>query len=143
MLEKSRRRIGIAKEKKGPSPASICRFCWFIRIGELEAGIVEWGEQIHAQLIEAGLSQGITIDGKSIRRATSLGAKNVHLLRAVCHQVRLMLAQVAVDDKINEITAIQPLFEKLLLKGLVITVDALLTQRKVARKLRRGGHYLL
>ena len=140
---KYRKRTGLP-QKHSPAPATLCRVLWHVGWAELEEAIREWGEGIHEQLIAAGLSDGIAIDGKTIRRAASLGAANVHLLGAVCHQLRFVLTQLPVDDKSNEITAIKPLLEKLLLEGMVITLDALLTQRDVAQQIRKGkGHYVM
>lgn len=131
-------------EERSPSPATLCRVLWHVALAELAEEIEQWVEAVHEQLVEAGVQQGIAIDGKTIRRAASLGARDVHLLGAVCHQLRLVLAQLAVDDKTNEITTIRPLLEKLLLKGVVVTVDALLTQRDIARQIRQaGGHYIM
>lgn len=141
--EPQRHRVGLS-QGRCPSAATLCRVLWQVVVGEMEAEIENWAEEVHRQLVAAGVSQGIAIDGKSIRRAASLGAKHVHLLSAVCHQLRFVLAQVAVDDKTNEIKAIRPLLERLLLKGLVVTVDALLTQKAIARQIRhRKGHYIM
>lgn len=141
--DRTRQRLALP-EKHSPSAATLCRVLWHVAIVELEEEIRQWVEAIHEQLMAAGVSEGIAIDGKSIRRAASLGAKDVHLLSAVCHQLRLVLAQLAVDDKTNEITTIRPLLEKLLLEGVVVTVDALLTQREIARQIgQAGGHYIM
>jgi hypothetical protein len=109
-------------------------------------GYERWraGENHCRRDVVTGISKGIAIDGKSIRRAASLGSQNVHLVAAVCHQVRFVLKQLAVDDKTNEITTVPALLEKMLLKGVVITVDALLTQREIARLIcQQKGHYLM
>lgn len=138
-----RKRLGI-QEGRSPSPSTLCRVLWHIDVEETEAAITAWANQVHHQLVAAGLTQGIAIDGKTVRRAASLGAKDAHLLSAVSHQVRLVLAQEAVPDKTNEIITIHPLLEKLLLKGIVVTVDALLTQRKIARTIvEQRGHYIM
>ena len=138
-----RKRLGI-KEGRSPSPSTLCRVLWHIDVEETETAITNWAKQVHHQLVAAGLTQGVAIDGKTVRRAASLGAKDAHLLSAVSHQVRLVLAQEAVPDKTNEITSIHPLLEKLLLEGIVVTVDALLTQRKIARKIvKQRGHYIM
>jgi len=110
----------------------------------LEEAIRKWANQLHRQLVAAGVARGIAIDGKSIRRAASLGSPNAFLVSAVCHQLRFVLSQMAVDDKTNEITCVPGLLEHLLLKGLVITVDALLTQRNIAIQIwKAGGHYVM
>ena len=54
------------------------------------------------------------------------------LLSALAHQVGVTLTQHAVDDKTNEITAVEPLLQQLVLEGRIVTMDALLTQRHIA-----------
>ncbi len=138
-----RQAVGIQPERS-PSASMLCRLLWHVPVDNLEANIEAWAEQIHQALVATGVTRGIAIDGKSIRRAASLGSQNVHLLSAVCHQVRFVLKQLAVDDKTNEITVVPPLLERMLLKGMVVTVDALLTQTEIARSIRRRqGHYLM
>ncbi|WP_420645284.1 ISAs1 family transposase [Candidatus Leptofilum sp.] len=136
-------RLGI-KPHHHPSAAMLCRVFWQIKPEALEASIQAWVHQVHQELVAAGIARGIAIDGKSIRRAASLGSPNAFLVSAVCHQLRIVLTQAAVEDKTNEISCVPPLLERLLLKGLVITVDALLTQRAIVRQIRQaGGHYLM
>ncbi len=138
-----KKRLGIELERH-PSPAMLCRVFWHIEATVLETRIREWATQVHQQLVLAGLVRGVAVDGKSIRRAASLGSPNAFLVAAVCHQLRFVLNQVAVADKTNEITCVPALLEHLLLKGLVITVDALLTQQQIATQIRRaGGHYVM
>lgn len=137
------RRIGFQPERS-PSVSTLCRLLWYISVEKLEDNIATWAYQIHQQLVAAGVSQGIAIDGKSIRRAASLGSKDAFLVSAVCHQLRFVLQQVAVADKTNEITVVPVLLERLLLKGMVVTVDALLTQRQIAQTIRQHqAHYLM
>lgn len=87
---------------------------------------------------------GIAIDGKTLRGARTQGAPGAHLLSAVSHRLGLTLGQVAVDDKTNEIPLAPALLAGLVLKGRVVTMDALLTRREVARTvLAGGGDYLM
>jgi len=68
----------------------------------------------------------------------------VHLLAAMDHTSRAVLAQTQVDTKTNEITRFQPLLEDLDLAGRVVTADAMHTQREHADYLHgRGAHYVL
>lgn len=139
----NRKRIGF-QSNRSPSTAMLCRVLWYISVETLEENVATWAHQIHEQLVAAGVSKGIAIDGKSIRRAASLGSKDAFLVSAVCHQLRFVLRQLAVSDKTNEITVVPALLERLLLEGMVVTVDALLTQRQIAKKIRkRQGHYLM
>jgi predicted transposase YbfD/YdcC len=56
----------------------------------------------------------------------------------------MVLAQVATDEKSNEITAVPKLLEMLSLKGTIVTVDALNCQREIARQIvDQGGDYAL
>lgn len=56
-----------------------------------------------------------------------------HLLSAVVHESGLVVGQVDVDSKTNEITRVEPLFEDMNIQGSVVTADALLTQKHIAR----------
>ncbi len=57
---------------------------------------------------------------------------------------RLVLAQKKVDDKSNEITAIPKLLDVLMIKGCVITIDAMGCQKEIAGKIiDKGAHYVL
>lgn len=139
----TRQRLGLPMAKS-PSAATLCRVLWQVAVEEIEAGIEAWAAEVHRQLVAAGISQGVAIDGKTVRRAASLGAKEAHLVAAVCHQIRLVLGQKAVADKSNELGVIHPLLLKLCLQGIVITVDALFTQRGIAEQIRQQrGHYIM
>jgi len=86
----------------------------------------------------------VAIDGKTLRGSRKQGAPAAHLLSAVGHRLGLTLAQVAVDEKTNEIPLIQEVLEQLMVKGRVITVDALLTQVSVAESiLEKEGDYVM
>ena len=51
----------------------------------------------------------IAIDGKTVRRATPRGGRAPHLVAAITHDTGLVLGQVAVDAKSNEIPALRDL----------------------------------
>ncbi len=80
------------------------------------------------------------MDGKTLRSSAKQGASGAHLLSAVAPVLGLTLHQKAVPHKTNEIGAIQEVLQALVLEGRVVTVDALLTQRDVARTIvEKGG----
>lgn len=81
----------------------------------------------------------MALDGKSLRGSRKQGAINVHLLSVLSQRLGLTLAQQAVDDKTNEIPAAQALLAGLVLEGRVLTMDALLCQREIARTIREKG----
>jgi predicted transposase YbfD/YdcC len=88
----------------------------------------------------------VAIDGKTLRRSFDRAAAKspLHMLHAWCADQRLLLGQMAVDGKSNEITAVPKLLELLMLKGCIVTADALNCQRAIAAKIiERGGDYVL
>lgn len=88
----------------------------------------------------------IAIDGKSLRgsRDKASGKAALHTVSAWASQERLTLAQVAAEEKSNEITAIPRLLGLLKLQGALVTIDAAGCQKEIAEKIReQGGHYVL
>ena len=78
----------------------------------------------------------LAIDGKTNRRshdkAKGLGA--LHSVSVWASQLGLSLGQVACDDKSNEITAIPELLRLIDIQGAIITIDAMGTQKEIARQ---------
>lgn len=88
----------------------------------------------------------IAIDGKVLRRSFDRAAQKspLHMVSAWAVGCRLLLGQVATDEKSNEITAVPKLLEMLSLKGAIVTADALNCQRTIAAKvIDKGGDYVL
>jgi predicted transposase YbfD/YdcC len=88
----------------------------------------------------------IAIDGKTLRRSFEQGwdKSGLHLVTAWCVEEKLVLAQQAVDQKSNEITAVPLLLNMLDLKGAVVSSDAMNTQKNIAQQIiKGGGDYLL
>ena len=86
----------------------------------------------------------VALDGKTLRGSKKQGAPGTHLLSALAHQIGVTLAQHAVDDKTNEITAVETLLQPLVLEGRLVTMDALLTQRHIAQTIvDKGGDYVM
>ena len=88
----------------------------------------------------------VAIDGKTLRRSfdAASGASPLHLVSAWACEQRLVLGQLAVDGKSNEITAVPELLEMLALEGSIVTVDALNCQRAIAeRVIGQGADYVL
>jgi len=89
--------------------------------------------------------RAVAVDGKTLRGSGHHPNPQVHLLAAMDHTSRGVLAQTQVDTKSNEITGFQPLLEGLDLAGQVLTADAMHTQREHADWLVTHKHaaYLL
>jgi hypothetical protein len=148
--------LGFTREKT-PSASTLFRLLSRLDRLQLEQKLGEWaqevarawpaqpapeaagrGESEGAQASSSKL-EGVAIDGKTLRGSRRQEAPGVHLLSALSHRLGLTLGQVAVDDKTNEIKAVQDLLKVLILEGRVVTVDALLTQKEVARTIREKG----
>jgi predicted transposase YbfD/YdcC len=88
----------------------------------------------------------VALDGKTLRRSfdRAAGQSPLHLVSAWAVEQRLVLGQVAVDAKSNEITAVPQLLRMLSLDGVVVTADAMACQRAVAAQISdQGGAYVL
>ncbi len=111
-----------------------------------EAHLGAWAEQVVRSLPPRQETAGIAIalDGKTLRGSKKQGAPGTHLLSALAHQAGVTLAQYAVDDKTNEITAVETLLQQLVLEGRIVTMVALLTQRHIAQTIvEKGGDYVM
>lgn len=94
----------------------------------------------------AAISGVIALDGKTIRHSfdTVLGKSAIHMVSAWSSHNRLVLGQVKVDDKSNEITALPKLLGLLVIKGCLVTIDAMGCQTEIAEQIiDQGGDYLL
>ena len=81
--------------------------------------------------------EAIAIDGKTMRGS---GAKKsskapIHMVSAFAARQRMVLAQVKVDEKSNEIVAIPALLDMMAIEGAVVTIDAMGCQRDIAKKI--------
>lgn len=88
----------------------------------------------------------IAIDGKTVRRSYDEGKNKgpIHMISAWASQNRLVLGQRKVDDKSNEITAIPELLNVLDVHGCIVTIDAMGTQKEIAKQIvEQGGDYVL
>lgn len=87
--------------------------------------------------------RGWSVDGKELRGALAHGDKEI-LVSVAGHGDGLVLGQAKVDVKTNEITVVPPLLAGRDLQGVVITTDAMHTQRALAQQiLDQGGDYLM
>jgi predicted transposase YbfD/YdcC len=109
---------------------------------KLETEFRNWVQTIAGKLS----AQVIAIDGKASRGSydREKGIKDLQLVSAWATSSRLVLGQEAVDKKSNEITAIPKLLEQLELKGCIVTIDAMGTQKKIAQHIcQAGADYIL
>jgi predicted transposase YbfD/YdcC len=95
---------------------------------------------------EVTVGEVVAIDGKVLRRsfAKGTGKQAIHMVSAWASENGVVLGQRKVDTKSNEITAIPALLDLLLLKGCIVTIDAMGCQRAIAEKIvAQGADYVL
>jgi len=80
---------------------------------------------------------------KTLRGSRRQGAEEPHILSVFCHQLGITLFQRGVDCKTNEIPVMLEVLELITIKGRFITVDALLTQRRIALQITIAGGYCM
>jgi predicted transposase YbfD/YdcC len=83
-----------------------------------------------------GVPEGVVaIDGKTVRRSKGTGKAAIHMVSAFAARQRLVMGQVKVADKANEIVAIPKLLNMLAIEGAVVSIDAMGCQRDIAQKI--------
>ncbi len=87
----------------------------------------------------------IPIDGKTLRGAKANGKKSpIHMVSAWASKNNMVLGQVKVSERSNEITAIPKLLELIAIKGCVVTIDAMGCQEDIAKAIiKQEADYIL
>ena len=115
-----------------PSDDTINRVFSAIDSQKFESCFIQWIDSI----TEITKGRVIAIDGKTLRGAKANGVKSpIHMVSAWANENNLVLGQVRVNEKSNEITAIPELLDKLMIHGNIITIDAMGTQTDIAAKI--------
>jgi predicted transposase YbfD/YdcC len=113
-----------------------------LRPGAFQACFANWLNSLRAMAAEAtGVEQPVlAVDGKTARRSHDrkhgLGA--LHSVSVWASEFGLSLGQVACAEKSNEITAIPELLRLVDIKGAIITIDAMGTQKAIAAQIIEG-----
>jgi len=115
-----------------PSKVALNRVFYAIDSQQFESYFMEWVNSIS----DLSKCQIISIDGKTIRGTKSHGKKSpTHMVSAWACENNLVLGQVKTAEKSNEITAIPELINMLNIAGNTITINAMGTQKEIAKKI--------
>lgn len=141
-------RLGFTR--RPPKLGGFRKLLMALDVAEFEAALSRWAEAVLGRpvAVAAAPPEALALDGKSARGSCDGLGKAVHLLSLVAHESGLTLAQAAVPngggDKTNEHKAALRLLEGLVLRGRVITGDAMFCQRDFCQQvLDAGGDYLV
>ena len=125
-----------------PSHDTLERVIAILKPSEFNESFLNW----ISKLKELFPENVIPIDGKSLRGShqRGKGLKALHIVNAYSCANGLTLGQIAVEDKSNEITAIPELLKTLAISGAIITIDAMGTQKDIAKQIvAHGADYVL
>lgn len=125
-----------------PSHDTIGKLFARIDCKEFEKCFIEWVKSV----VELTKGQVIAIDGKTLRGSSSPanGKKAIHMVSAFASANGVVLGQLACDEKSNEITAIPALLQLIVVKGCIVTIDAMDCQTNIAEKIiEQEADYIL
>jgi predicted transposase YbfD/YdcC len=119
-----------------PRHDTIARVICRLKPEEIETAFQSW----MSCLIESTGSDVIAIDGKTARRSFDTRERRnpLHAVSAWSSQHQLVLGQVAVDEKSNEVSAIPRLLTLLDIENCIITLDAMGCQKDIAKQIVKG-----
>jgi predicted transposase YbfD/YdcC len=130
-----------------PSESTIRRILGQVDADRFDAVIGAFVQRLCAMTEPVGRRRVLAVDGKTVRGSRGHHGHARHLFAVIDQHTRAVLGQINVEGKTNEITAFAPLLDTLTsidLTGVVITADALHTQRGHVADLRaRGAHWVL
>ena len=98
------------------------------------------------QTFQLAVKEVIAIDGKTLRKSFDKSQEQspIHMVSAFATSAKLVLGQEKTKEKSNEITAIPKLLDLLSIKGAIISIDAMGTQKKIAKQIReKKADYVL
>jgi hypothetical protein len=122
-----------------PSDSTFFRVINQVDAAQFDLAVGRWMMEQEISVLDC-----LAVDGKVLRGSGRSDGKPLQLLSAVSHRLRLTVAQQPIEEKSNEIPALQPLLKKLPLVNSLITADPLHCQQESARFVTQelGGDYL-
>lgn len=124
-----------------PTHDTFNRFFTALDPEEFEHCFLEWIKSISDNTD----GEFIGIDGKTMCGSRNQGCKSAtHIVSAWADKNELILGQIKVEEKSNEITAIPKLLQALLLDGCIVTIDAMGCQKNIAKQIKKkNADYIL
>ena len=135
-----RERMGLKLEHGIPSEMTFARVWGQIDPESFKKCFTQWAGYIHERLT----GEIISIDGKTVCGSKSEERRPIHMISAWATEQELVLGQMCVEEKTNEITTVPLLLDLLDINGCIITADAKSCQKEITKKIIDGkGDYVL
>jgi predicted transposase YbfD/YdcC len=135
------RRLGV--RRRSPSLSTIRRVLLLVDADVLDAVLHAWLAALTPPPPVPAALRAVAVDGKTCRGAVGADGTRVHLFSIVEHATGVPLGQVQAPSKGFEIASFATVLDRIDLHAVVVTADALHTQRAHARYLHRhGGKYI-
>jgi predicted transposase YbfD/YdcC len=119
------------------------RVLMVLKPAAFQACFASWLQSLRTEAVaETGVEQPVlAVDGKTLRRShdRNQGLGALHSVSVWASEYGLSLGQMACAEKSNEITAIPELLKLVDIKGAIITIDAMGTQKAIAKQIIEGG----
>lgn len=132
--------LGMKLEHGIPSHDTMQRVWSMIDPSEFEICFCAWVEAV------CGKKDGevVSVDGKTLRRSGGGDQRPIHMVSAWANEQQLVLGELAVEEKSNEITAVPQLLDMLDVAGCVVTADAMSCQKEITKKIiEKDAEYVL
>ena len=135
-----RKVVGLSMPNGVPSADTFERIWQRLDSKEFKRSFRRWAESIRVKI----KGEVISIDGKTSRGSGDDETKAVHMVSAWLSEQKMVLGQIAVPEKTNEITAVPELIKMLDIGGCILTADAMSCQKTiVAEIVRKKADYVI
>jgi len=115
-----------------PAPSVWCEVFQELDVASLERVLGGW--------VRGGQAAGhVAIDGKRLRGSATASSPGAHLVAAFSASLEGVIGQLRMEPEANEITTALQLLKTLPLKDVIVTGDAMFTQREFCRVIKEGG----
>jgi len=120
-----------------PSQDTFNRLFARLKPEELQKCFISWMQAVH----EVTRGELLNVDGKTLRGAKERGNNRslIHMVTVWSSTNHLVLGQIKVDEKSNEITAIPELLKLIDIQGALVSIDARVCQTEIAKTIIEQG----
>ncbi len=136
--------LGITRDTR-PSEKTLRRVLSMLDAADLDRRLGVYFTELAVAAAEGNGLLAVSLDGKTLEGARKAGALASHLVSMLAHHTRLVLGQLAIDAKSNEIPCLRTLLKRFPRVPLLVVTDAIHTQTATAKLICRTlkSHYVM